>query len=268
MNKVDLNNVLSSKSINLAFLNNSIMESIVVFKMKKLTTLLIVIIVSGSIFGQVPTHFIGELYQGGVVFLVDSTGNNGLICSMTDISTNAEWCNWIGVTGKLIDTDAQNDWDGMRNSNAIVNQIGHTNSAAKLCLDYTNEDYETGVYSDWYLPGRGELKELLNNFRIVQKSLESDGNNATKPISEAYYWSSSEYSGYFAWLFNFRFDNGSESFYDNKQDQFNVRAVRRFGEDTLVFKGKGKLFAMTKLDGELSINLKCDPERADEPEEL
>jgi predicted DNA-binding protein (MmcQ/YjbR family) len=32
-----------------------------------------------------------------------------------------------------------------------------------------------------------------------------------------------------------------------------------FGEDTLVFKVKGKIFALVNLNGELSINLKCDP---------
>jgi predicted DNA-binding protein (MmcQ/YjbR family) len=32
-----------------------------------------------------------------------------------------------------------------------------------------------------------------------------------------------------------------------------------FGEDTLVFKTKGKIFALVNLDGELSLNLKCDP---------
>jgi predicted DNA-binding protein (MmcQ/YjbR family) len=32
-----------------------------------------------------------------------------------------------------------------------------------------------------------------------------------------------------------------------------------FGEDTLVFKIKGKIFALANLSGELSLNLKCDP---------
>jgi predicted DNA-binding protein (MmcQ/YjbR family) len=32
-----------------------------------------------------------------------------------------------------------------------------------------------------------------------------------------------------------------------------------FGEDTLVFKVNGKIFALVNLDGDLSINLKCDP---------
>ena len=32
-----------------------------------------------------------------------------------------------------------------------------------------------------------------------------------------------------------------------------------FGEDTLVFKANNKIFALANLDGDLSVNLKCDP---------
>jgi predicted DNA-binding protein (MmcQ/YjbR family) len=32
-----------------------------------------------------------------------------------------------------------------------------------------------------------------------------------------------------------------------------------FGENTLVFKKAGKIFALVNLDEDLSINLKCDP---------
>jgi predicted DNA-binding protein (MmcQ/YjbR family) len=35
-----------------------------------------------------------------------------------------------------------------------------------------------------------------------------------------------------------------------------------FGEDTLVFKVKGKIFALANLSGEHSLNLKCDPSLA------
>lgn len=35
-----------------------------------------------------------------------------------------------------------------------------------------------------------------------------------------------------------------------------------FDELTLVFKVGGKMFALTNLDGEPSVNLKCDPEKA------
>ncbi len=35
-----------------------------------------------------------------------------------------------------------------------------------------------------------------------------------------------------------------------------------FDETTLVFKVAGKMFLLTDLTGDLSLNLKCDPERA------
>lgn len=41
-----------------------------------------------------------------------------------------------------------------------------------------------------------------------------------------------------------------------------------FDEVTLVFKVMGKMFLLTNLDGELSINVKCDPEKAIELREL
>ena len=35
-----------------------------------------------------------------------------------------------------------------------------------------------------------------------------------------------------------------------------------FGEDTLVFKVKGKIFALANLEGDPTVNLKCDPSKA------
>ena len=39
----------------------------------------------------------------------------------------------------------------------------------------------------------------------------------------------------------------------------NVTESFPFGDDTLVFKRDGKIFALVNLDGDLSINLKCEP---------
>lgn len=39
----------------------------------------------------------------------------------------------------------------------------------------------------------------------------------------------------------------------------NVTESFPFGDDTLVFKAKGKIFVLANLEGDLSINLKCDP---------
>jgi predicted DNA-binding protein (MmcQ/YjbR family) len=39
----------------------------------------------------------------------------------------------------------------------------------------------------------------------------------------------------------------------------NVTESLPFGDDTLVFKTEGRIFALVNLEGDLSINLKCDP---------
>jgi len=42
----------------------------------------------------------------------------------------------------------------------------------------------------------------------------------------------------------------------------NVTEGFPFGDDTLVFKTGGRIFALVNLEGDLSINLKCNPARA------
>ena len=168
-----------------------------------------------------PDHYIGERYGGGVVFWLDSAGQHGLICSMVDLSIQA----WSNVASTLIGSTAQSDWNGLSNSNAIVGQAGHTSSAAQLCLNYTNADYGTGIYSDWYLPARTELNHLWNNIYDVQKALEGDGNPVTTLITQTLYWSSTENSSYLAYAFTFtegKLTGGGKS------TNYYVRAVRSF----------------------------------------
>ncbi len=171
---------------------------------------------------SVSAHYVGELYGGGVVFWVDQTGSHGLIVSMIDLSTAQAWSN---INTELIGTTAQSDWNGQGNSNAIMTQTGQTTSAAKLCGNYINANYGTGVYSDWYLPSRGELIDLYCNLKAVQKALDTDGNSATTEISKIYYWSSTELRYNVAWAF--LFTSGSWQFYDKGITTY-VRAVRDF----------------------------------------
>jgi hypothetical protein len=172
-------------------------------------------------------HYIGELFGGGVVFWVDQTGNHGLICSMIDNSTGII----IWTTGAYQSTTvpapgALSDWNGQANTNAIIAQAGAGSTyATGLCDAYTNADYGTGVFSDWYLPSRGELNDLWNSIKAVQKALDSDGNSATTAIAKAYYWSSTESSSTAAWGWNFI--NGSASNV-SKSSSYWVRAVRAF----------------------------------------
>jgi hypothetical protein len=126
----------------------------------------------------------------------------------------------------LIGATAQSDWDGNSNSVAITTQGSHTSSAAKLCTDYTNAEYGTGIFSDWYLPGRSELNLLWTRLYEVQKALDSDGNPATTSLLKDYYWSSSENNATKAWSVDFYTGLVDGTF--SKGDPNNVRAIRSF----------------------------------------
>ena len=170
----------------------------------------------GNNANSIYTHYIGELFGGGIVVSVWKTSGveHGLIASLTDLGT-AYWSNVqteIGITAK-------SKTDGLLNTLAIINQAGHTNSAAKLCADYSS-----GGYNDWYLPAAWELKDCFNSFfnRVL-----GDSNG----IQTAFYWSSTEDETYppyayalhsiIGWEESMRFNNG-------KDHVANVRAVRRF----------------------------------------
>jgi hypothetical protein len=163
------------------------------------------------------THYIGEAFGGGVIFHLwkDAQGvEHGLIVDKTDLSTGQAWSN---ISQTLIGAIAQSSWDGLSNSNAIVGQAGHTNSAAALCLNSTN-----GGQSDWYLPSVQELNMLWNNYYTVARSL-TQISGATQ-LQNYFYWSSTEYDFSGAW--NFYFGVGDANYGKNYTNY--VRAVRAF----------------------------------------
>jgi hypothetical protein len=184
--------------------------------------------VSGGGTGGSFTHYIGEEFGGGVIFHLwkDAQGvEHGLIVDKTDLSTSQVWSN---VDQTLIGPAAQSSWDGLSNSNAIVAQAGHTNSAAALCLNSTN-----GGQSDWYLPSIEELERLYTNRLEVNAALRSiSGATEMKKIDSSglliEYWSSSEIDVTeinFAWVLKM-VDGPVDGF--EKNDENYVRAVRFF----------------------------------------
>jgi len=174
---------------------------------------------SGSNSGSF-SHFIGEEFGGGVIFHLwkDAKGlEHGLVVDKTDLSTNQVWSN---VTNVEIGVTARSSWDGLSNSNAIVNQSGHTSSAASLCLNSTN-----GGQTDWYLPSIQELNMLWSNFYTVARTLSKIVGSTQ--ITDTYYWSSTETSSADrAWRYSF--NNGDNSTFTNKDYDSFVRAIRAF----------------------------------------
>jgi hypothetical protein len=183
-------------------------------------------IVGGGTGGGGFTHYIGEEFGGGVIFHLwkDNAGvEHGLIVDLVDLSTAQVWSN---IDQTSVGTAAQSSWDGISNSNAIVSQAGHTNSAAALCLNSNN-----GNQNDWYLPSIQELNILWNNYYTVARSLNQIS-GATQLQSFGYegsYWSRSEYwDQLFPGAEIQSFFNGSTSSASHKSNTYSVRAIRAF----------------------------------------
>ncbi|MEI6124891.1 MAG: hypothetical protein WCQ95_14840 [Bacteroidota bacterium] len=158
-------------------------------------------------------HYIGESYQGGIIFWLDATGQHGLIAATTD--QNVEY--WYNGTNRTTGSSGDGLYAGKMNTAIIVatqmadNQAG--NFAAKACADYSVTD--GGVtYGDWYLPSKYELNLLY---------LQS---NAVGGFANYYYWSSTESTVTLAWsqLFSTGWQDGDFG----KTVLMYVRAVRAF----------------------------------------
>jgi hypothetical protein len=168
------------------------------------------------------THFIGELFGGGIVVSVwkDTQGvEHGLIASLTDLSVGIPWTT-PAFQQIEIGPAAQSNRDGLANTNAIVGQAGAgTSYAAGLCKAYNAEGF-----NDWYLPAWWELNQCYNSAIIVNEVLGDT--NGFQSYFYSYYWSSTEEFNTNALSQNFYF--GYEYNNSNKGNDRLVRAVRRF----------------------------------------
>jgi hypothetical protein len=160
-------------------------------------------------FATISSFTTGQQFGGGVVFYVDNTGQHGLIVSAEDLSIDREWSNTQSIvtnaTGLAIGT-------GQANTNTIINAQGAGLYAATLCRDF----YSGGGFTDWYLPSILELNQLF----LVK-------NNLGLTFSQGFYWSSSEFNEYFAWVINFGDSQPNQSTQD-KYFGYPVRAIRKF----------------------------------------
>jgi len=157
---------------------------------------------------------VGASFEGGIVAYIWKSGDpgyvsgqtHGLIASAADLSPGMAWSNIVDV--EVTETE----WGigtGAANTDAIIAQAGHTNSAAKLCRDYRG-----GGYDDWYLPSANEIP-LLNANRT-----------AIGGFSPAWYWSSTNYDYSPTDVVVQDFGDGRMN--ANKASSCRVRAVRSF----------------------------------------
>jgi hypothetical protein len=170
------------------------------------------------------THYVGELFGGGIVVSVWKTAGveHGLIASLTDLSAGIQWTT-PAFQNTLIGPAAQSPRDGLANTNAIVAQAGvGTGYAAGLC-----KAYNAGGFTDWYLPAAWELNQCYNSAMIVNELLGNTNGFQFSSNNTSYYWSSTEYNNANAWAQQFG-NNNTGSASKNYFGGLVVRAVRRF----------------------------------------
>jgi hypothetical protein len=171
------------------------------------------------------THYIGELYGGGIVVAVwkEAGIEKGLIASLFNLSYGIEWATNVYDTITVPGVGALNRYNGLSNTNAIVAQTGLPGVgtyAAGLC-----DSYGGGTFTDWYLPAIWELNLLYNVAPIVNKILDAAGGYDVLNYNETY-WSSTEFNSSNALAQSFDF--GTISPFSKSTSAVAVRALRAF----------------------------------------
>lgn len=135
-----------------------------------------------------------------------------VILHIYELGEATPWSNIIdGVT------NATSETDGLSNSNLIVAQAGHTDSAAKKCLDLVSAGY-----SDWYLPASHE-RPVSSSLSLINTALIAVGGDPMSDNTGVYQWLSTEMSSTSAQAFR-----GNELFGNPiKSANFKTRAIRK-----------------------------------------
>ena len=165
---------------------------------------------------------IGDTFQGGIVFYLDSNGG-GLIAALTDQSSGAPW----GCEGTII-YGADGTAMGTGNQNTIDIEAGCTTAgtAADICANLT-----LGGYSDWFLPSKDELNLMWTNLADSDGDMGNYGptdlNNLGGFANNHYLSSTESVDVYGSSARGQDFFSGKQSGY-NKYTGYYVRAVRAF----------------------------------------
>jgi len=190
--------------------------------MKKL--LLILLIFPLYTFGQLPQ--LGDYFQGGIVFHIDSIENTGLIVLDEEFVGNYKWgCVDYQMPGAFYSSIGK----GMANSLEIqvncldtiqYNSGGTTElsqNAANACLNFMHLEYD-----DWFLPSISELQLIYDLYG--QSFVTNIGHNFQ--YSNGYYWSSTQTDNEDSWIVDF-YDGDSHGNY-GKNNQIEIRPIRQY----------------------------------------
>lgn len=170
---------------------------------------------------------IGDHFGGGIIFYVDTTGQHGLIASLSDhLSDQSFFIQWFNGINKVTGATGDGVGAGATNTAIIVaaqsNDTPGGNFAAKVAADFSvQEDGLTACtdsvdeicHGDWYLPSKHELNLLYQQRGVVGG------------FTDSFYWSSTEGDAAHAWYQVFGDTTQGNGV---KYNPLRVRAVRAF----------------------------------------
>ena len=148
--------------------------------------------------------YLGGMLAGktpiGVVFDADRRTAIALESSASIISWSTQYIDVSGLTNIEDVAKAKQDFNGKANTAAIkaYNSSLSNYPAAKYAYEYKTTGTNAG---EWYLPALGELNTVYSNKDYMNYALSLVGKKDIP--TDAYHWSSSEYSYYHAWGFMF-----------------------------------------------------------------
>ena len=160
----------------------------------------------------------------GIVFHVDTTGAHGWAVHLHDVEGYKQWgaYNTAGADSDIVSLSnietaraAITDFNGYGNTLQIRNAGDASVYPAAWSVDFDN---------GWYLPAAGQLSLLFGNILTINQSLQTAGGTTFPMDAVFYYWSSTEYSGNYA----FELVYGGDIRSDYKVQMFSVRGIRNF----------------------------------------
>ncbi|WP_375238154.1 hypothetical protein [Aurantibacter sp.] len=169
------------------------------------------------------TYSVGDFAHGGVVFWVDSSGQHGLVCAITDQSSQISSYGNRDFDAPYQEFVTGDGIYGGKMATSFITSYYHTGThPAKICQESIILSFR-----DWYLPSKEELNLMYLNKSTINTTCLANGGTA---FNEATYWSSSNYTGGSSNLWLQWFTDGNQYAFGSGVDYPNsyVRAIRAF----------------------------------------
>lgn len=141
------------------------------------------------VFQFVNAQSVGDFYQGGVVFYINSLGN-GLIVDTSYIEASFNWTSdtrmsdWGPYAIWVSGTENEYLGSGFSNTQSFESAYPNQHYAANICFNSNSAGY-----SDWFLPSKDELWAMMNNIDAIDSTIKIIGGDT---ITDGFHWSSTQ----------------------------------------------------------------------------